>query len=117
IGLPTILGNEKDTILYFFGRTLARQFEINEMEDMYYVFQKLNWGKIELMQVKKHQLTFHLMADEIVERLTSPIETEFRIESSFIAKVVQNIHERGYECIESVNKRLYRIEFKVHFTD
>jgi len=117
IGLPTILGNEKDTILYFFGRTLARQFEINEMEDMYYVFQKLNWGKIELMQVKKHQLTFHLMADEIVERLTSPIETEFRIESGFIAEVVQNIHQRGCECIESVNKRLYRIEFKVHFTD
>lgn len=117
IGLPTILGNEKNTILYFFGRNFARQFEINQLDDLYYIFHKMNWGNFELVKEKKKQLVFHLMSDDIVKRLTSSIPIDFRMEAGFIAEVVQHIYKRSCECVEQVNDRLYLVEFKVHFTD
>lgn len=117
IGLPSMLGHEKNDILYFFGRNFARQFDITEMDDIDYIFQKLNWGNIELIKVKKHQLTFHLMADVIAQRLALPVDPEFRIEAGFIAEIVQKLNNRPCECMESVNKRLFRVEFTVHFTD
>ncbi|HLQ96691.1 MAG TPA: DUF2507 domain-containing protein [Pseudogracilibacillus sp.] len=117
IGLPTLLGEEKDTILYFFGRNLARQFEIDEVEDMYYIFQKLKWGNLEVVKEKRNRVTLYLMADEVVQRIESSIDAEFRIEAGFIAEVFQKIFQRGTECIEELNKKLYRVEFTVHFTD
>lgn len=38
IGLPDLLGREKDTILYFMGRKLARNFAINTLGDVIYFF-------------------------------------------------------------------------------
>lgn len=117
IGLPTLLGEEKDTILYFFGRNLARQFELDEIEDMYYVFQKLKWGNLEIVKEKRNQVTLYLMADEIVERMEASIDTEFRLEAGFIAEVFQKVFQRGTECVEEINQKLLRVEFTVHFTD
>lgn len=117
IGLPTVLGQEKDTILYFIGRNLARQFEMNSLDDVRYIYKKLNWGQLELIKEKNNQLSFHLMADEIVHRIKSSIETEFRMEAGFLAEAVQKIYGKGSECTETVQKRLFRIDFKVFFTD
>lgn len=117
IGLPAILGQEKDTILYFIGRNLARQFEMNNLDDLRYIYQKLHWGQLELIKEKKNQLSFHMMADEIVHRLQSSIDTEFRMEAGFLAEAVQKIYGRGCECTETIQKRLFRIDFKVYFMD
>lgn len=117
VGLPTLLGHEKDTLLYFLGRKLARQLQSEKLEDLFYIFHKLQWGNLELIKEKKNQFTLHLMADEVVHRIQSPIETEFRMESGFIAESLQHIQQRACECTETLNKRLYRVEFKAIFTD
>lgn len=117
IGLPALLGHEKDSLLYFMGRQLARNIEYDSLEDVYYIFQKLRWGNLELIKEKRQQIILHLMSDDIVRRLSSPIETEFRLESGFIAESFQKITQRKAECFETINQRLYRVEFKVFFTD
>lgn len=117
IGLPALLGHEKDSLLYFMGKQLARNIEYDSLEDVYYIFQKLRWGNLELIKEKRQQIILHLMSDDIVRRLSSPIETEFRLESGFIAESFQKITQRKTECFETINQRLYRVEFKVYFTD
>lgn len=49
IGLPALLGHEKDSLLYFMGKQLARNIEYDSLEDVYYIFQKLRWGNLELI--------------------------------------------------------------------
>lgn len=117
VSLPNILGHEKETLLYFIGRTLAREIEMNSLDDLIYLFQKFRWGNLELIKDKKDQMLFHLMADEVVKRLQSQFETEFRMEAGFIAEAVQRLTGRPTECTESINERLYRIQFKLFFTD
>lgn len=117
ITMPNFLGSEKDTILYFIGRNLARQIDIQTLDDLYYLFNKFRWGSLELIKDRRKSITFHLMSDDVAERIISPFPIDFRLESGFIAEAIEKITKRSCETFESVNERLYRVEFKVTFTD
>lgn len=117
VGLPELLGHEKETLLYFIGRNIARNIEIESLDDLIYLFNKFKWGNLELMKDKRGFLTFHLMADEVAQRMMAPISIDFRLESGFIAEAIEMITHRACECSESINERLYRVQFKVIFTD
>jgi len=117
IGLQDILGKENDTLLYFIGKQMARKFEINNLEELIYLFYTLRWGKLELVKEKKKYLTFHLMSDDIVERMNTSLEIDFRLEAGFIAETITFLMDRPCECFETVNERLFRAEFKVHYLD
>jgi len=117
VTLSELLGHEKETILYFAGRTLARKIDIRSVDDLSYLFRLFRWGKLELEKEKKHKMIFYLMADEIVERLKAPYPVDFRMEAGFIAESLEQMTKRATECFESVNERLYRVQFTVHFTD
>src|SRR5699024_1116424 len=117
VSLPNLLGHEKDTLLYFTGRSLARKIHMKTIDDLIYLFHKFRWGNLELVNDKKNRMVFHLMSDEVVKRLESPLETDFRLESGFIAEAVQLFTERPTECTETINERLLRVQFKVYFTD
>src|SRR5699024_12603470 len=71
------------------GKNLARQFELNSIYDVTYFFEKMGWGKLELVKEKKKLLTFTLLADSVVHRLKAPIETEFRLEAGFLSESIQ----------------------------
>lgn len=117
VSIPNFLGAEKDTILYFIGRKLARQIEIKTLDDLYYLFKKFRWGSLELIKDRRKSIIFHLMSDDVAERILSPFPIDFRLESGFIAEAIEKITKRSCETNESVNERLYRVEFKVTFTD
>ena len=117
ISMPHLLGTEKNTILYFIGRNLARQIDIQTLDDLYYLFNKFRWGSLELIKDRRKSITFHLMSDDVAERIISPFPIDFRLESGFIAEAIEKITKRSCETFESVNERLYRVEFKVTFTD
>ncbi|HLR67139.1 DUF2507 domain-containing protein [Virgibacillus alimentarius] len=116
ISLPELLGTESKTLLYFIGRNLARKLDITSLEDIYDIYEKLGWGKIELVKEKKRELIFHLMDDAIVYRLKSPLNSEFRLEAGFLAEAIQIIKGNECECIEKVNHKIYQIEFTVVYT-
>lgn len=117
ISLPNLLGEDKDKLLYYIGRNLARQIEINTLDDLIFLFQKFQWGKLELVKDKRNKLLFYLMADEVAQRILSSLAIDFRLESGFIAEAMEKITKRECECHESVNERLYRVQFQVIFTD
>ncbi|WP_099158695.1 YslB family protein [Virgibacillus ndiopensis] len=114
--LPEILGTEANTLLYFMGRNLARKLDIKTIEDIYFIFDKLGWGKLELVKKKRKEIIFHLMADSVANRLNAPFESEFRLEAGFLAESIQIINEASCECMEEVNKKILQVEFTVIYT-
>lgn len=117
ICLPDFLGREKDNLLYYIGKNLARNLELTTLDNLNYVFDKLKWGKLEMVKDKRKTMTFHLMSDEIVQRLQSSITTEFRLEAGFLAEAIYKITNRACEVTETVNEKIYRIDFKVFFLE
>src|SRR5699024_8388913 len=85
VSLPDFLGLEKDAILYFLGRNLARQINIEKIEDLYYLFETFRWGSLDLLKDRRRTLTFHLMSDDVAARMISPFETDYRLEAGFLA--------------------------------
>ncbi|MBP1947714.1 DUF2507 domain-containing protein [Virgibacillus litoralis] len=117
IGLPELLGTESGTLLYFMGKNIARKLEIQSITDIIFAFDKLGWGKLELVKEKKKELIFHLMADSVVYRLNAPFETDFRLEAGFLAEAIQNIKQVPSECTEEIHKKIHQVEFSVVYTD
>jgi|SRR5690625_223536 len=117
VNLPDFLGSEKETLLYYLGKNLARQLDITSLDDIPYIFNKLQWGQLDLIKDKRNQMIFHLMADTIVHKLQASIPVDFRMESGFLAEAIQLLTERVTECTEITNERLYRVEFKVLLFD
>src|SRR5699024_2329659 len=115
--LPDLLGHNSETLLYFSGRKLARKIEINDINDIYYFFQKINWGNLELVKEKKNELSLLLMSDEIVQRLKSELLTEFNLEAGFLSEAMELVTGRPSECEVNINKRLFQVNFKIIFTD
>lgn len=115
--LPDLLGYNSETLLYFSGRKLARKIEINDINDIYYFFQKINWGNLELVKEKKNELSLLLMSDEIVQRLKSELLTEFNLEAGFLSEAMELVTGRPSECEVNINKRLFQVNFKIIFTD
>jgi len=115
--LPDFLGSERETLLYYFGKNLARLLEIKTLDDIHYVFHKLQWGNLELIKDKRNHMIFHLMSDEVVHRIKSSITTDFRMESGFLAESIFKLTTRPCECTEKINEKLFRIEFKLFFVD
>lgn len=117
IGLPDIFGSESPTLLYFMGKNLSRRLDIQSVSDIVYAFEKLGWGRLELVKEKKKELVFQLMADSVVYRLNAPLDTEFRLEAGFLSEAIEQIKERSCECQEEQHKKIHQIEFTVIFTD
>ncbi|WP_188453475.1 YslB family protein [Virgibacillus oceani] len=114
--LPELLGTEAKTLLYFMGRNLARKLDIQTIEDIYFTFEKLGWGKLELIKKKRKEQIFHLMADSVANRLNAPFESEFRMEAGFLAESMQLIKDESCECMEEVNNKILQVEFTVVYT-
>ncbi|WP_106496982.1 YslB family protein [Lentibacillus sp. Marseille-P4043] len=116
ISLPELLGSEANTLLYYIGKDLARKLEIQSLEDVYHIFEKLGWGRLELVKEKRKELIFNLMADSVANRLNAPFPTEFRIEAGFLAESLQLIKGISCECLEEINKKILQVEFSVIYT-
>lgn len=117
ISLPNLLGAESQTLLYYMGKNLARSFEFNSLDDVYFIFEKLGWGFLEPTKEKRNELLFSLMSDSVARRLHSNLAKEFRLEAGFLAETVQIIYERDCECVEKIKKNIHQVQFKVIFTE
>lgn len=114
IALPELFGDQANTLLYFTGKNIARKFTLQSINDILLAFEKIGWGKLELIKSSKKSLTFHLMADSVAYRLLAPFDTEFRLEAGFLAESIQMIENIDCECVEEIHKRIHQVEFKVY---
>lgn len=116
IGLPELFGGETATLLYFMGRKLARHFTFNELDDIYNAFERLGWGKLELVKEKRKELVFSLMDDAIVRRLKTNLPIDFRLEAGFLAEAVNMAFDKSAECMDEINFKIHTVQLSVLYT-
>ncbi|WP_217586901.1 YslB family protein [Lentibacillus saliphilus] len=117
ISLPDVLGTEAETLLYFMGKNLARKLQAETMHDLFYLFEKMGWGRLDFVKEKRKELIFTLMSDAVVQRLKAPFEADFRLEAGFLSETLGMIKGRTCECSESVNPKIHQVVFTVVYTD
>ncbi|MFC0301887.1 DUF2507 domain-containing protein [Virgibacillus soli] len=113
IGIADLLGPEKDTILYFMGKRLARMFDIRSVDDIAVFFEKMGWGKIELIKEKRRSLVFYLLSDAVAQRLHGPLEGDFKLEAGFLAESIQFVNQMECECTVAIHRKIHQVEFNV----
>lgn len=117
IGLTDLLGPEKNTLIYFMGKNLARKFEIKTLGDVIFFFEQMGWGKLELIKEKRNRILFSLLADSVAQRLHAKIKTDFLMEAGFLAEAMQQLKEIECECTVKTHDRIGKVEFTVFYTE
>ncbi|MBM7555030.1 YslB family protein [Thalassobacillus pellis] len=112
--LPDLLGKEAPFILYCMGKNLARKTEISSQEDILEFFQHFGWGKLSIIQEKKHETIFELSGHVIEKRLQNPLfEVDYRMEAGFLAESMKIVKDVECECMEELHKKKYTVTFSV----
>lgn len=89
IVIPDILGTEAQSILYWAGRKLARQYLNETEEELKNFFDHAGWGELHMVEKNKKQMTYELSSDLIKARLKNDSDTVFTLEAGFIAETLQ----------------------------
>lgn len=112
--LPNLLREDEADILYWAGKELARDYDLQSIEELSDLMAQLSFGKLTLEEEKKTSYLFHLKGEIIHERLRANDAASFSLESGFIAQAIQNISNRYTEGSYTVNgkARLVRIQLE-----
>ncbi|MGO4888628.1 YslB family protein [Anaerobacillus sp. MEB173] len=84
--LPALLGKEHDKILYWAGKTLARQYPLPTLDDIIHFFTKSGWGQLTLTKEKKRELHFELTSEFFAKRREN---YSCQLEAGFLAEQIQ----------------------------
>ncbi|WP_018931320.1 YslB family protein [Gracilibacillus lacisalsi] len=104
IGLPDMLGQESDLILYVMGKNLARQAECASTEEIQEFFQHVGWGELALTHEKRRGFIYELSGSLVKARLQTLKEIDFQLEAGFLAETMLQITDKSCECVAEVNK-------------
>ncbi|NGP44991.1 DUF2507 domain-containing protein [Bacillaceae bacterium SIJ1] len=95
--LPDILGKQQKPILYYAGKSLARKFPLQSLDECPVFFHKAEWGKLRLIRQKKAHLVFELTNPVLLEKNDASASDLFALEAGFIAETIANIFEAEAE--------------------
>ncbi|WP_440896034.1 YslB family protein [Amphibacillus sp. Q70] len=113
VALPDLLGKDAPKILYVMGKNLARELSFQSIEEIAIFFYKTGWGTLELVKEKRSEHIFKLQTRSISERYRLGIETDYRLESGFLAAAMEQINSFHCECIEEEKPKKNYIELRV----
>lgn len=85
--LPTILGSDNRDILYWAGKKLARQYQLDNVKDLPDFFTIASFGTLKLISTKPKKLQFELSGTVVTDRIAAK-STEFSLEAGLIAETV-----------------------------
>lgn len=105
VGLPEMLGEEADLILYVLGKNLARHSDCATVEEVQEFFLHAGWGELHLVQEKRRGFLFELKGDIVEARLQTLSEIEFKLEVGFLAESIYRITNKSCEGVAEVKKK------------
>lgn len=86
--LPTILGDDNASILYWAGKRISRHYDLSDFDDLSEFFEMAEFGNLEKIKERRTATVFELSGQTIEDRLNSDSK-EFSLESGMIAEAVQ----------------------------
>ncbi|MRX71808.1 DUF2507 domain-containing protein [Bacillus lacus] len=111
--IPDILGKDHASMLYWAGKSLARKFPMESLEDVSGFFEQAGWGSLQLLSKKKNELEFELSGEFVLSRLQSAKEAEFQLEAGFLAQQVEFLTKQLTEAFEQPRKKHKKITFRI----
>lgn len=112
--LPSILGKETSTILYWGGKDLARKFPLETVDEIIHFFAQAGWGTLVIKDETKNELQLELSSPIIKERLQKKDNlTTFQLEAGFLAQQIESHRNVIAECYEHPKKRAGKVVFTV----
>jgi hypothetical protein len=115
IGLPDMLGKDKDLILYVLGKNLAAKSDWVNQEEVIEFFRHVGWGELVLVKEKRRGYIFELNGDVVLARLETIEDIEFRLEAGFLAYVMEQLTGKLCECIAEIKKDT--VTFQVMYSE
>ena len=105
--LKKMLSDEYGAILYWSGKSLAREYPSTSLDELIYFFNKAGWGTLTLVKEGRQEYIFQL---EGIKR--SFIEaTSFRLEAGFLAEQIQM--QKGFTAEALETKKKDKVVFEV----
>ena len=110
--IPNLLGTDTHEILYWAGKELARQYPLENRQDIIRFFDKAGFGLIELNK-KQRNKQIYTLSGEIVEVRLNQAEPSFNLEAGFLAEQIQSQDGIYTEALTEVNKKTKMVTFTV----
>ncbi|BDR58790.1 DUF2507 domain-containing protein [Xylocopilactobacillus apicola] len=97
IVLPDIFNDDKNKILYYYGKDLANNFDFPQIEEIMAIFEKIGFGQITLEKVKKDIYLFQVLGKSVDQRFLVSQKPEFALETGFLAQAITIAIQRPAE--------------------
>jgi len=108
--IPNILGAHEGDILYWAGKSLAREFPAFDIEELPKFFSEAGWGTLSLDKTTKIEAFYTLTGDSQYIKADS---RTFNLEAGFIAEQYQKVNGLLTECFSQVQRKGDVIQFQV----
>ncbi|UOQ47200.1 YslB family protein [Gracilibacillus caseinilyticus] len=104
IGLPEVLGQDSNLILYVMGKSFARQAECATYNEIQEFFQHAGWGEIRLIQEKRRGFIYQLDGELVKARLETIKDIDFHLEAGFLAETIFQLTNKSCEGLAEMKK-------------
>ena len=112
--LPTILGDDDASILYWAGKRIARKYDLSDYDDLVEFFNMAEFGKLEKVKERRSFTTYELSGQTVTDRLNSASK-EFYLEGGMIAEAFQKSTGRTTECEINILDKEKKVQFIARF--
>lgn len=104
--LKDVLGKEHDQVLYWIGKSLARKYPIETMDELPNFFLKANWGVLTLEKEKRNHYIYFLNGDWMGKEDTRC----YQLEAGFLAQQFEMWKNRGVGVTPHVQRSAVKFE-------
>ncbi|MHC0037432.1 YslB family protein [Pseudoneobacillus sp. C159] len=113
--LSNILGKDAPEILYWAGKQLARNYLLQNLDEISAFFSEAAWGTLTVKKEHKNELIFELTSELISRRLKLKQDIHFRLEAGFLAQQIENQLRMVAEANVQIHKKAGIIEITVRW--
>lgn len=110
--IPNLLGTDTHEILYWAGKELARQYPLQNRQDISRFFDKAGFGLIELNKEQRNKQIYTL-SGEIVQARLEHAQPSFNLEAGFLAEQIQTQDGLYTEALTEINQKAKVVSFIV----
>ncbi|OLO27815.1 hypothetical protein BTR23_19220 [Alkalihalophilus pseudofirmus] len=109
--MDDLLGKDHESILYWAGKSIARKYQQESLEDIIDFFTKVGWGNLTVLKEKKDEINFQLVSPYHNEKLA----VTYQLEAGFLAEQYEYKKKLITEAIvqEKKDKALITLKWDV----
>lgn len=111
--IPELLGKDTPYLLYWAGKSLARKFPLETIEQIVDFFSQAAWGSLLIKEENKNEIEFEIASERITHLIKQKSRTSFQLEAGFLAQQIEMQKKLICEGFEHPKKRSGKVQITV----